>query len=99
MASIEALPLELITQIISYLDTPPPSQTRIRREPRRKLFDNHTQPIKSLAVCSKQLRRLILPSLFKHARLDLSKALSTIDGIRAWQTQKAPQDVVRSVDE
>ena len=97
MACIEALPLELLTQIVSYLDTPPPSQTRIRCEPRLKLFRTPGQPIKSLAECSKDLRRLLLPSLFKHARLNLTKAFSTIEGIRAWQALGAPTNVVCDV--
>ena len=72
MAILSDLPEEIIVHVISYLDTEASSQTRARYEPTSTIFDAADAPLKQLSCASLKLRRLILPILFKHARIDLT---------------------------
>lgn len=68
---IDKLPEELIVHILDYLDTQPPSQTHIRREPSLSLTACETRVYKNVCFVSKLWRRIALPLLFKHTRLRL----------------------------
>jgi hypothetical protein len=69
--SIDDLPEEIVLQIFSFIDSRPPSETQIRLEPSLKFTSRTDHVLKDLSVISKQWRRLIIPSLFRHAHLRL----------------------------
>jgi len=70
-ASLQDLPEEIIAQIISYLDAAPRSVTHIRHEPKYTLFDSPQRPYKDLSSTCKTLRRIALPLLFRHAKINV----------------------------
>lgn len=72
------LPLELVDQIISYLDTTPPSFEKIVLEPSLDLTVSKDKPLKNLARTSQGLRRIVLPYLFRYTRLHLGLEGSTV---------------------
>ena len=67
------LPLELLDQILSYLDVEPPSLRALRKEPSITLTDSDAQPLKTLSLTSCSLRRLTICRLFKYARIRLDR--------------------------
>ncbi|KAM0720340.1 hypothetical protein Q7P37_004476 [Cladosporium fusiforme] len=71
MAALDALPEELQLLILEYLDTPSPSSQKLRQEPSLALTSSDDRTLKNLSVASKGWRRLVLPPLFKCARLRL----------------------------
>lgn len=73
-SNIERLPEELLLHILTYLDTAPPSETKLRQEPTLQLTVSDNRTIKNVSCVSKQWRRLVLPLLFKHTRLRLDDA-------------------------
>lgn len=70
---IERLPEELLIHLLNYLDAVPPSETKIREEPSLKLTTSDLCSLKNASLVSKQWRRLVLPSLFRHTRLRLDE--------------------------
>jgi len=72
MATLDDLPEEILTQIVSYLDTIPPSTTKIRYEPHADGFRQTERPLVHFSSCSKQIRRVVLPVLFRHTRLNFT---------------------------
>jgi len=68
---IGKLPEELIIHVLEYLDTRPPSETHIRREPSLSLTACEKAVYKDVCCVSKAWRRIALPLLFKHVRLRL----------------------------
>jgi len=71
---IEHLPEELLLQVLTYLDTTPPSEEKLRQEPSLQLTTSDHQMYKDASRVSKLWRRLVLPLLFKHTRLRLDDA-------------------------
>jgi len=78
MNSLDDFPEEILVHIISYLDVEPLSKTKIRHEPHAECFRTIDRPLAHLSTCSRQLRRVILPLLFRHARLNLTYAFQRI---------------------
>ncbi|KAK0927064.1 hypothetical protein LTR91_005121 [Friedmanniomyces endolithicus] len=70
-SSIALLPEEVLLQIFTYLDSEPPSLRNLREEPSIPLFSSDIRPLKDIASVSTQWRRVVLPLLFKYARLRL----------------------------
>jgi len=68
---LEALPNELLDQIISYLCIEPPSFAHLHHAPSLELTQSPTKDLKHLALCSPHLLSLVRPQLFNHARLNL----------------------------
>ncbi|KAK4164347.1 hypothetical protein QBC43DRAFT_210915 [Cladorrhinum sp. PSN259] len=61
---IDDLPTELLTEIIRCFDSAPPSELRIREQPKADLF---SQPnLKNISLVNARWRALALPILFKH---------------------------------
>jgi hypothetical protein len=73
MASLDSLPEELQLLVLEFIDTPPPSSGRLRHEPCLTLTDSEDQTLKCISLVSKRWRRLVLPTLFKYARLRLDR--------------------------
>lgn len=71
MSSINALPEELQTLVISFLDSPSPSSRKLRLEPSLSLTNSPDSTLKQLSLVSKRWRRLVLPTMFIHTRLRL----------------------------
>jgi len=74
MTHLNSLPEELQLLILEFLDSPPPSSTKLRQEPSLTLPDNEDQTLKRISLVSKRWRRLVLPTLFKYARLRLDRS-------------------------
>jgi len=72
MATLDDLPEEILAQIASYLDTEPLSTTRLRYEPHPEGFRQKERPLLHLSSCSQQMRRVVLPTLFRHTRLNFT---------------------------
>lgn len=68
---MDSLPNELLAQIATHLDTPPPSVTKFSYEPSLDLTYAEQTPLKSLSQVSWRLRRVTVPILFQHFRLAL----------------------------
>ncbi|KAK4539771.1 hypothetical protein LTR36_010359 [Oleoguttula mirabilis] len=77
VAHIERLPEELLIHILTYLDTPPPSERKLRQEPSLRLTVSDEHAFKDVSCVSKRWRRLVLPLLFKHTRLRLDETPRT----------------------
>jgi hypothetical protein len=73
MTSLDSLPEELQLLVIGFLDCPAPSSGRLRQEPCLALTDSEDRTLKNISLASKRWRRLVLPTLFKHARLRLDQ--------------------------
>ena len=67
--SVDALPEELQLSVFTCLGSPPPSELKSRQEPSLQLTSSQHHILKSISLVSKRWRRIILPLLFKHARL------------------------------
>lgn len=68
---MESLPNELLIHIASHLDGPPPSITKFAHEPSMKLTRSIEAPLKSLSQVSWRWRKIVLPILFRYARIEL----------------------------
>jgi hypothetical protein len=67
------LPEELQLYIFTHLDSTPPSEQQNRHEPSLSLTtSNHQLHLKNISLVSHRWRRIILPVLFRHARLHLN---------------------------
>ncbi|KAF8858873.1 hypothetical protein BDZ45DRAFT_689687 [Acephala macrosclerotiorum] len=71
-STIHVLPNELLTQILGYLDINKPSDNLLD-EPRLDLTQSDTADLKAASRVSKQWRRIVFPSLFKHAQFIVSE--------------------------
>jgi len=74
------LPEELLLHILTYLDGCPPSERQRRQEPGLQLTDSPYLPLKNSSLVSKRWRRVVLPLLFKYARLDLDADIRRAGG-------------------
>ncbi len=72
--SIETLPNELLSHILGYLDSPPPSASvsDLLDEPRLDLTQTADAPLQTASRVSKQWRSIAKPLLFKHAQYIVS---------------------------
>lgn len=77
MATLGSLPEELQLLIIEFLDVPPPSSHRLRKEPCLTLTDSEDRTLKHVSLISRTWRRLVLPTLFKYTRFRLDRPLRT----------------------
>jgi hypothetical protein len=73
MPNLNSLPEELQQLILEFLDSPSPSSGRLRHEPCLELTDSEDRTLKRISLVSKRWRRLVLPTLFKYARLRLDR--------------------------
>lgn len=71
------LPVELLFEIFAYLDSKPPSYTKIRQEPALNSFRSDIAPLKHVSLVSRRWRRIVLPLLFEHARLRIDVPVRT----------------------
>lgn len=69
--SIQELPDEILADIFTYLDAPPPSPGRLNEEPHFELTDSNIQSLKSISQVSSRWRQIVLPLLFRHVRLQI----------------------------
>ncbi|KAK7533471.1 hypothetical protein IWX49DRAFT_313855 [Phyllosticta citricarpa] len=71
---MDSLPNELRLQILSYLDSEPPSATRFFDEPSPPFLTVSCRcDLKRLSLVSRSWRRIVIPSLFRHVRLFLGQ--------------------------
>ena len=77
MTDLNSLPEELQLLILEILDSPAPSSTRLRQEPSLALTDNEDRTLKHISLVSKRWRRLVLPTLFKYAKIRLDRSPRT----------------------
>lgn len=68
--SLSILPNELLGVIASLLDGQPPSEGNFNRLPNPEWTASNRQCLKALSSVSHRLRLLVLPQLFRHAKLD-----------------------------
>ncbi|KAK7541166.1 uncharacterized protein J3D65DRAFT_269419 [Phyllosticta citribraziliensis] len=68
---MDAIPNELRLQILSYLDSEPPSTTRFFEEPSQHFACSQQRTLKSLSLVNRSWRRIVIPALFRHARISL----------------------------
>jgi hypothetical protein len=69
--TIQDIPEELLLQVFGYLESASPSELKSRREPSLSLTDETEAPLKAISQASKRWRRIVLPLLFRYARLRL----------------------------
>lgn len=69
--SLDTLPEELKSLVISYLDLDPPSAHWCSQRPSSALADCNPKPLKNLSAVSKAWRRLVKPTLFRCIRMHL----------------------------
>ncbi|KAF2224052.1 hypothetical protein BDZ85DRAFT_260316 [Elsinoe ampelina] len=90
----DALPDEILVEVISHLDaTPPLSESDTRRLPHEEMFLQPCPPIKMLSRTSKRWRRVTLPVLFRHLYIDLDNLI-----VRTIGTQDDPLEHTRFFD-
>jgi len=65
-SSIESLPNEILVQIFSHLDGPPPSASRLHEQPAFDMLASDATPLKAVSRVSKLWRTLVLPLLFRN---------------------------------
>ncbi|OCK80480.1 hypothetical protein K432DRAFT_328158 [Lepidopterella palustris CBS 459.81] len=70
---MESLPNELLIQIASFLDRDAPSVIKIFHEPSTDLTISEDQPLKALSRVSWRWRKIVIPILFRFARLELDR--------------------------
>ena len=67
---LESLPGELLGQILLLLSTEPPSIENFNHRPCERLYgDAAASPLKSLSRCSRRLRAIAYPYLYKHSMI------------------------------
>ena len=74
--AIDSLPEELLLHIFELLDSPPPSIVKARWEPSLELTSSLEHVLKDISRVSKRWRRIVLPLLFKNARLCLDGCIN-----------------------
>lgn len=81
--TISCLPAELLLHILTYLDSPAPSDHRLHDQPHVDMLrcpgDPRSQTLKNISCVSRRWRAVVLPLLFRHTvwscdRLDLMRA-------------------------
>ena len=91
MASLQALPEELIGKIVEFLDYEPPSTNRLHDVPalakpvqspgtagisrERSFFRTDEPPLKALSLVCKWFRRSVFDKLFRHIHVDITHNL------------------------
>ncbi|GAB1194557.1 hypothetical protein APSETT444_003803 [Aspergillus pseudonomiae] len=70
-SSLEALPNELLDEIISNLSYPPPSLARLHQQPSSNIVKSGTRDLKNLSCTSSRLLEVTRPRLFSHVCFDL----------------------------
>jgi hypothetical protein len=68
LTPIEALPMEILTTVLGYLDVPQPSTLALQEEPHFKLTESENTTLKAVSCVSRRLREAAIPILFKHAQ-------------------------------
>lgn len=68
------IPSELLSHIFTFLDAPRTSTSHLLDEPSFNLTHAAVLDLKSVSLVSRRWRRAILPALFKHARIIVSKS-------------------------
>jgi hypothetical protein len=78
-ASIELLPNELLSNILSFLESPKPSSSEsiLYDEPHFELTKSEHAPLKVASCVSKRWRRTTNTLLFKHAQFVVKEAMTT----------------------
>ncbi|KAF2706027.1 hypothetical protein K504DRAFT_89551 [Pleomassaria siparia CBS 279.74] len=71
--NMDSLPNELLIQVATHLDIPPPSITKFAHEPSSTLTDSPSSPLKSLSQVCWRWRKVTLPILFHYSRVSLDK--------------------------
>lgn len=71
--NMDSLPNELLIQIASHLDLPPPSVTKFTHEPSSHLTHSEQTPLKALSQVSWRWRKIVLSILFHYSRIALDK--------------------------
>ena len=70
---LEALPTELLQNIISFLDSDQgPSSQKLRHEPSSSLLVSEYRPLKCLSLTNRYLRLLAMGSLFRFASIEIT---------------------------
>ncbi|KAF2087921.1 hypothetical protein K490DRAFT_65202 [Saccharata proteae CBS 121410] len=87
---MDSLPDELRLHILSYLDTGPPSESKVYAEPSLDLTCSPDRPFKAVSRVSCRWRRLVEPMLFRNVRvrLRLGLRLRSMDGAGVWSTSR-----------
>ncbi|KAE8371960.1 hypothetical protein BDV26DRAFT_275046 [Aspergillus bertholletiae] len=70
-SSLEALPNELLDEIISNLSCPPPSLAKLHQPPDTNIVKSSTRDLKNLSRTSSRLLEVTRPRLFTHVCCDL----------------------------
>ncbi|KAE8141116.1 hypothetical protein BDV38DRAFT_238737 [Aspergillus pseudotamarii] len=70
-SSLEALPNELLDEIISNLSYPPPSLAKLHQPPSRNIVKSGIRDLKNLSCTSSRLLEVTRPRLFTHVCIDL----------------------------
>ncbi|KAF1831911.1 hypothetical protein BDW02DRAFT_28143 [Decorospora gaudefroyi] len=70
---MQSLPNELLIQIASQLDLEPSSIIKIAHEPSDQLTCSDSKSLKSLSQVSWRWRKIVLPILFRYARISLDE--------------------------
>lgn len=81
---MEKLPEELQLHIFEFLDSRPLSEVNARQEPSLALTTSTHHDLKNASYISRRWRRIVLPLLFKHARLRLD-----VDPRNHWENCQA----------
>jgi hypothetical protein len=68
-STIAALPSETLEQIFKQLDGPAPSSSRLYDQPTHEITSSTVTPIKAASLVCWQWRSLLIPTLYRHARL------------------------------
>ncbi|KAK0629501.1 hypothetical protein B0T17DRAFT_489948 [Bombardia bombarda] len=71
--TIDALPTELLFQVLGYLETPPPSDDRLHDQPKRDMLDSHPGALKEASLVCKRWRATAMPLLFRHVHWKFSR--------------------------
>ncbi|KAF2658876.1 hypothetical protein K491DRAFT_234818 [Lophiostoma macrostomum CBS 122681] len=71
---MDSLPNELLIQIASHLELPPPSVVKFAQEPSSDLTRSEELHLKALSQVSWRWRKVVLPVLFKYSRITLDDA-------------------------
>ncbi|EOA87474.1 hypothetical protein ACJQWK_10132 [Exserohilum turcicum] len=69
--AMQSLPNELLAHIATHLDHEAPSITKFSQEPSGRLTCSERSPLKSLSRVSWRWRKIVLPLLFRYARIAL----------------------------
>ncbi|KAK5659894.1 hypothetical protein OQA88_13357 [Cercophora sp. LCS_1] len=72
-ATMDALPPELLSQVFSFLDSTPPSDSRLHDQPKRDMFKTRETDLRNVTLVSRQWRAVVLPRLFRHASWTLDR--------------------------